>query len=160
MIPKKDVERVDESLSNRSYWRHFDATTYLRNDLYMEFLKSKEKHSMLKKVWATSMGQKWGCDADALFKKCPDRCPIFNTPLDYGLGKNTIIRNISGESNDWFRPSVDHIVARSNGGSSTDVNNMVVISLRANTLKNNLETLEELDTLYQGLKKIYFSNNF
>lgn len=157
MIPKKDVDRVDESLSSRSYWRHFDASTYLRNDLYMEFLKSKEKQTMLKKVWAVNMSQKWGCDAEQLFKKCPDRCPIFNTPLDYGLGKNTVVRNISGESNDWFRPSVDHIVARSNGGSVDSVDNMVIISLRANTLKSNLETLEELDTLYNGLKRLYFS---
>lgn len=157
MIPQKDIDRVDESLSNRSYWRHFDASTYLRNELYMEFLRSKEKQSMLKKVWAVNMSQKWGCDAEELYKKCPDRCPIFNTPLDYGLGKNTIIRNVSGESNDWFRPSVDHIVARSNGGSSDNVNNMVVISLRANTLKSNLETLEELDALYNGLKQLYFS---
>jgi hypothetical protein len=157
MIPKQDIERVDESLNSRTYWRHFDASTYLRNDLYMEFLKSKEKQDMLKKVWAISMGQKWGCDVDTLFKKCPNRCPIFNTPLDYGLGKNTVIRNISGENNDWFRPSVDHIVARSNGGSVNNVANMVVISLRANTLKNNIETLEELNTLYEGIKRLYFS---
>lgn len=157
MIPKQEIDRVDESLNSRSYWRHFDASTYLRNDLYMEFLKSKNKQDLLKKIWALNMSQKWGCDADALYMKCPDRCPIFDTPLDYGLGKNTVIRNISGENNDWFRPSVDHIVARSNGGSSNDVNNMVIISLRANTLKSNLETLEELDTLYNGLKRVYFS---
>ena len=157
MIPKQDIERVDESLNTRTYWRHFDASTYLRNELYMEFVKSKDKQDMLKKVWAINMSQKWGCDADALYKKCPSRCPIFDTPLDYGLGKNTIVRNVSGESNDWFRPSVDHIVARSNGGSVNDVANMVIISLRANTLKSNLETLEELDTLYNGLKRVYFT---
>jgi len=157
MIPKQDIERVDESLNTRTYWRHFDASTYLRNELYMEFVKSKDKQDMLKKVWAINMSQKWGCDADALYKKCPNRCPIFDTPLDYGLGKNTVIRNISGECNDWFRPSVDHIVARSNGGSVNDVANMVIISLRANTLKSNLETLEELDTLYNGLKRVYFT---
>jgi hypothetical protein len=157
MIPKQDIDRVDESLGSRTYWRHFDASTYLRNELYMEFLKSKDKQDMLKKVWAISMSQKWGCDADALYKKCPARCPIFNTPLDYGLGKNTLIRNVSGENNDWFRPSVDHIVARSRGGNSSDVSNMVVISLRANTLKNNIETLEELNTLFEGIKRLYFS---
>ena len=156
MIPKKVVEKINESLETRTYWRHFDAGTYLRNDLYLEFLKSKDKQSILKKIWAINMSQKWGCDAEQLYKKCPSYCPIFNTPLDYGLGKNTVIRNVSGESNDWFRPSVDHKVARSNGGSSTDVDNMVVISLRANTLKSNLETLEELDTFYHGLKQIYF----
>lgn len=157
MISRKEVEKVNESLGNRSYWRHFDASTYLRNDLYMEFLKCKDKQALLKKIWSISMSQKWGCDADALLKKCPDYCPIFKTPLDYGLGKNTIIRNISGENNDWFRPSVDHIVARSNGGNSSDVNNMIVISLRANTLKSNLETLEELNIFYNGLKNLYFS---
>jgi hypothetical protein len=157
MIPKQDIERVDESLNTRTYWRHFDASTYLRNELYMEFVKSKDKQDMLKKVWAINMSQKWGCNADALYKKCPNRCPIFDTPLDYGLGKNTIVRNVSGESNDWFRPSVDHVVARSNGGSVNDVANMVIISLSANTLKSNLETLEELDTLYNGLKRVYFT---
>jgi hypothetical protein len=157
MIAQEEIARVDEALAARSYWRHYDASTFLRNDLYMEFIKSKDKQSMLKKIWAINMSQKWGCDADALWKKCPDRCPIFDTPLDYALGKNTIIRNVSGENNDWFRPSVDHIVARSRGGSTTDVNNMVVISLRANTLKSNMETIEELNTLYEGLKRVYFS---
>ena len=157
MISVQEIARVEEALAGRSYWRHYDASTFLRNDLYMEFIKSKNKSSMLKKIWAVSMSQKWGCDPDLLWKKCPDHCPIFQTPLDYGLGKNTIIRNVSGENNDWFRPSVDHIVARSRGGDSSDVNNMVVISLRANTLKNNIETLEELTTLFEGLKKLYFS---
>jgi hypothetical protein len=157
MISKGEIARVEESLAARSYWRYFDANTHLRNDLYISFAKSKDKPEELKKIWAISMGQKWSCDADELYKKCPDRCPIFNTPLDYGLGKNTIVRNVSGENNDWFRPSVDHIVARSRGGDSSDVANMVVISLRANTLKNNIETLEELNTLHEGIKRLYFN---
>lgn len=157
MIVREEITRVEEALASRTYWRHYDASTYLRNDLYTEFLKSKDKASTLKKIWAVNMSQKWGCDADVLYTKCPDRCLIFNTPLDYGLGKNTIVRNVSGENNDWFRPSVDHIVARSRGGDSSDVTNMVVISLRANTLKNNIETLEELNTLHEGIKKLYFT---
>ena len=157
MISKEEIARVDEALASRTYWRYYDASTYLRNELYISFVKSKTKPDELKRVWAINMSQKWGCDADALYKKCPDRCPIFNTPLDYGLGKNTLIRNVSGENNDWFRPSVDHILARSRGGDSNNVDNMVVISLRANTLKNNIETLEELNTLHEGLKKVYFS---
>lgn len=157
MISLDEIARVEELLSNRSYWRFFDASTYLRNDLYINFVKNKNKPTEIKRIWAVSQSQKWGCDADVLFQKCLDRCPIFNTPLDYGLGKNTVIRNISGENKDWFRPSVDHILARSRGGSSSDVNNMVIISLRANTLKNNIETLDELNTLHEGLKRIYFS---
>lgn len=157
MIPIDEIQRVDESLDTRTYWRHFDASTYLRNDLYMEFIKSIDKRDILKKIWAINQSQRWGCHADELYKKCPDRCPIFETPLDYGLGKNTVIRNISGESNDWFRPSVDHIIARSRGGSSDDVNNMIIVSLRFNTLKNNIETLEELDIFYRGYTKHYFS---
>ena len=153
MISKEAIAKIESLLETRSYYRHYDANTYLRSDLFVEFMKRKD----LKRIWAISMGQKWGCDPEALLAKCPDRCPIFDTPLDYGLGKNTIVRNVAGENNDWFRPSVDHIVARSNGGSSDDVNNMVVISLRANTLKNNLETLKELDTFYKGVKKLYFS---
>lgn len=157
MIAKEEISRVEESLATRTYWRFFDASTHLRNDLYISFAKSKAKPDELKRIWSISMGQKWGCDAEALYKKCPDRCPIFDTPLDYGLGKHTLVRNVSGENNDWFRPSVDHIVARSRGGSTNSVDNMVVISLRANTLKSNMETIEELDTLYQGLKRVYFS---
>lgn len=157
MISQEEIAKVSSSLANRSFWRYFDASTYLRNELYVEFLKNKEKSEYLKKIWAISMSQKWGCDADLLWKKCLTYCPIFKTPLDYGLGKNTVIRNISGENNDWFRPSVDHIVARSRGGSTNNVSNMVIISLRANTLKNNIETLEELNALHEGLKKLYFS---
>lgn len=153
MITLEEVAKAKEALANRSYWRHYDASTYLRNELYMEFLKRKD----LKRIWAVSMSQKWACDPDALYIKCPDHCPIFNTPLDYGLGKNTVFRNIAGENNDWFRPSVDHVIARSKGGSVSDVANLVVISLRANTLKSNLSTLEELDTFYNGIKKLYFT---
>lgn len=153
MISDVDIKRVETLLENRAIWRHYDANTYLRSDLFIEFMKLKD----LKRIWSINMSQKWGCDADSLWKKCPDRCPIFDTPLDYGLGKNTVVRNIAGENNDWFRPSVDHIVARSNGGSSNDVNNMVVISLRANTMKSNLETERELDKFTKGVKKLYFS---
>ena len=153
MISDVDIKRVETLLENRDIWRHYDANTYLRSDLFIEFMKLKD----LKRIWSINMSQKWGCDADSLWKKCPDRCPIFDTPLDYGLGKNTVVRNIAGENNDWFRPSVDHIVARSNGGSSNDVNNMVVISLRANTMKSNLETERELDKFTKGVKKLYFS---
>ena len=153
MISDVDIKRVETLLENRAIWRHYDANTYLRSDLFIEFMKLKD----LKRIWSINMSQKWGCDANALWKKCPDRCPIFDTPLDYGLGKNTVVRNIAGENNDWFRPSVDHIVARSNGGSSNDVNNMVVISLRANTMKSNLETERELDKFTKGIKKLYFS---
>lgn len=158
MIALEEIAKVEDTLASRTYWRHFDASTYLRNELFFDFYKSKNKQNEIKRIWAISMSQKWGCDPLELFKKCPDRCRIFDTPLDYGLGKNTIIRNVSGENNDWFRPSVDHIVARSRGGDSSDVNNMVVISLRANTLKNNIETVEELDRLYIGLKNLYFSS--
>jgi len=49
MIPQGDVTRVTESLSNRVYWRHYDASTFLRNELYMDFLKSKDKHDYLKR---------------------------------------------------------------------------------------------------------------
>lgn len=158
MIALEEIAKVENTLATRVFWRHFDASTYLRNDLFFDFYKSKNKQSELKKIWAISMSQKWGCDSEQLYKKCTDRCPIFNTPLDYGLGKNTIIRNISGENNDWFRPSVDHIVARSRGGDSSDVNNMLIVSLRFNTLKNNMETEEELNQFYNGYKKHYFSS--
>lgn len=107
MISNLEVDKVKESLENRSYWRFYDASTFLRHDLYLEFQKSKQKLETLKKIWAISISQKWGCDPNKLLDKCPDTCPIFNTPLDYGLGKNTIIRNVSGENNDWFRPSVE-----------------------------------------------------
>lgn len=157
MIALEEIAKVENTLATRTYWRHFDASTYLRNELFFDFYKSKNKQDNIKKIWAISMSQKWNCDPLELYKKCLDRCPIFDTPLDYGLGKNTIIRNISGENNDWFRPSVDHIVARSRGGDSSNVTNMVVISLRANTLKNNIETIEELDKFYLGLKGLYFT---
>jgi len=157
MIDQSEVLKIDDLLLSRTYWRHYDASTYLRNDLYAEFIKSKDKPATLKRIWAINMGQKWGCDPEELWSKCVDRCPIFDTPLDYGLGKNTLVRNNSGENNDWFRPSADHVVARSHGGSSNDVSNIVVVSLRANTLKNNIKSEEELTALFEGIKRVYFS---
>ena len=119
---------------------------------YVQFQKKED----LKKLWCIKAGRRWRVDAAHLYQQAPDRCPIFNTPLDYGLGLNMVLREAQGRYNDWFRPSVDHIKPKSLlPDLEHEVTNMVIVSNRANRLKSNIESFEELELFYQGYQNVY-----
>jgi hypothetical protein len=122
--------------------------------LFEKFKSSKNQTRFLKLIWA--YGVDWACDKIDLAKICPDVCPVFGTPLDYGRGINRVFNPSINNDEGFYQPTLDHRVARSNGGKD-ELNNYVVVSRKANQFKSDMETLEELDCFYTGMKQVYFS---
>ena len=56
----------------------------------------------------------------------------------------------------FYQPTLDHRLARSNGGKD-ELSNYVVVSRKANQFKSDMSNREELDSFYQGMLKTYFS---
>ena len=149
---KNHIAMAETAIADRRFCNSFDRSTYLKYDWYVDF----QRHQDLKIIWCNQAGSRWGVDPKDLYQRAPNRCPIFNTPLDYGLGKNMVLREAQGRNYDWFRPSIDHIKPKSLFPNlESEVTNMVIISNRANRLKSNIESFEELSLFYQGYRKVY-----
>jgi hypothetical protein len=133
---------------------YYDQATYGTELLFEKFKSSKNQTRFLKLIWA--YGVDWACDKIDLAKICPDVCPVFGTPLDYGRGINRVFNPSINNDEGFYQPTLDHRVARSNGGKD-ELNNYVVVSRKANQFKSDMETLEELDCFYKGMKQVYFS---
>lgn len=69
----------------------------------------------------------------------PTHCPILNTKLNYNSNK---------EQSRYFSPSVDRI----DSSKGYEINNVHIISWRANRIKNDA-TLDELKKIYDYLSK-------
>jgi len=146
-------EKGQVALFTRQYHPYYDQGTYLNEKLFEGFKSSKNQQKFLKLIWA--WGVDWDCSPVELAKICPDVCPIFRTPLDYGRGLNRVLNPNIDSDEGFFQPTVDHIIPRSAGGKD-ELSNYVVVSRKANQFKSDMETLEELDKFYNGLKSIYF----
>ena len=149
------IEQIREegrkALLSRKFYPYQDLKTYGR--FFDLFKQSKKQDQFLKLIWAHDV--KWNGDPFELARIAPDVCPVFGTPLDYGRGFNKVsnpnIDNIDG----FFQPTVDHKVARAHGGTDS-INNYVIVSRKANQFKSDMESKEELDHFYEGMKKTYF----
>ena len=146
-------EKGRMSLFSRQYHLYYDQGTYLNEKLFEGFKASKNQQKFLKLIWA--WGVNWDCSPVELAKLCPDTCPIFGTPLDYGRGLNRVLNPNIDPDEGFFQPTVDHIIPRSAGGND-ELSNYVIVSRKANQFKSDMETLEELENFYQGMKTIYF----
>lgn len=79
----------------------------------------------------------------------PDICPILGIELDYSVEKN----KCKGDGTIWQNrdncPSIDQIIP----GAGYDLDNIIVISFRANRIKNDstLEELKKLTGFYSNL---------
>lgn len=127
-IPAKDLSRIEEQIQNKKVELKYDPSSHGGSyELYEHFLKHKD----LKWIWCHS-GNRYGADPVELYNKAPDRCPVYGTLLDYGLGNN------ASTNHPLFRPSIDHVEQQSRGGvKRNDITNFEVISLQANTHRNN-----------------------
>lgn len=151
------IAMAESAIADRRFYNAFDRSTYLKYDWYVDF----QRHQDLKIIWCHQAGSRWKVNPDQLYQQAPDRCPIFDTPLDYGLGLNMVLREAQGRNNDWFRPSVDHIKPKSlYPDLQHEVTNMVIVSNRANRLKSNIESFKELEQFYQGYQKVYENQPF
>lgn len=121
----------------------YNIDTYHNRDLYR---KVKEDGD-LKPVWANKNARKWGVEVDPFLALCKDKCPMCSTKLEYGVGDNLL----EGRA-DFATPSTDHKIPRSHGGTDS-IENLWVICMRCNTLKNN-STVEDLRR-YENLARFH-----
>ena len=142
MVDSKLLAKVQEAFATREYWPAFDRTTYKTQKLWIGFMDDFD----LKKIWAFTVAKRWKVDPVEFYKICPDVCPCYNTPLDYGFGNNIIKREAQGRGNDWFRPAVDHIKPKDIYPELKygHIENLQILSSRANRIKNNARSKEEL----------------
>jgi len=147
-------DKGQEALISRKYHPYYDQATYGSELLFEKFKASNNQQRFLKLIWA--FGVDWACDKVELAKVCPDVCPIFGTPLDYGRGFNRVFNPTISNDEGFFQPSIDHIKNRADGGLD-ELSNYVVVSRKANQWKSDMTSREELECFYQGMIKTYYS---
>ena len=147
-------EKGRKALAFREFWLHYDQATYVRDDLFEAFKKSKDQNKFLKLIWAFDTN--WPGNPLEIAKICPDVCPIYGTPLDYGKGKNRVFNPLVEHDEGYFQPTIDHIKPRIAGGED-QVSNYIIVCRKFNTRKNDMEDRDELDLHYDGYIKTYFA---
>ena len=149
------IQDGKKSMDARQFHPYFDSATYINESLFDRFKKSKDQVRYLKLIWA--FGNTWRIDPFELVKICPDFCPVFGTPLDYGRGKNRLFDPNIVNSEGFYQPTIDHKVARINEGSN-EIGNIVIVSRKANQFKSDMDSREVLDAFYKGMKATYYSS--
>jgi hypothetical protein len=142
---QKDYEERVQYVKDNP-WPEYDEATYGSHEDYAHFLKNKD----LKYIWAhnSERVRYWQLDPNEVYKLCPDRCPMSGVLIDYGIGRNKITSKIE------FRPSIEHIVARANGGEAYgDINNIEILTQASNMYKSKGTLLNFLQGTYYQLKK-------
>lgn len=143
VIPIADNSKIESVILEKNLLVEFDTSTHGNQKLYEHFLEHKD----LKWIWCNS-GDRYGVDPEELYNICPDRCPVFGTLLDYGLGKNISTNHPA------YRPSMDHIDQQSRGGTKRgDITNFEIMSVQANMFRNNSTLMQQLYLLKYELKK-------
>ena len=145
-------EEGRKALLSRKFHPYHDLQTY--GKWFEHFKKSKQQDQFLKLIWAHSV--KWSGDPIELARIAPDICPVFGTPLDYGRGFNKVSNPNINNMDGFFQPTVDHRTARTHGGKDS-IDNYVIVSRKANQFKSDMNSEEELDHFYEGMKKTYFN---
>ena len=144
VIPIADDAKIESVIREKKLLVEFDVSTHGNQKLYEHFLE----HRDLKWIWCNT-GDRYGVDPAELYKICPDRCPVFGTLLDYGLGKNI------STNHPTYRPSMDHLDQQSRGGTKRgDISNFEVMSVQANMFRNNSTPMQQLYLLRYELKKL------
>lgn len=142
-IPIAENSKIESVILKKNLLVEFDTATHGNQKLYEHFLENRD----LKWIWCNS-GDRYGVDPKELYEICPDRCPVFGTLLDYGLGKNTSTNHPA------YRPSQDHIDQQSRGGAKRgDISNFDVMSIQANMFRNNATLMQLLYVLKYEIKK-------
>lgn len=142
---QKDYEERVQYVKDNP-WPEYDEATYGSYEDYAHFLKNKD----LKYIWAhnSERVRYWQLDPNEVYKLCPDRCPMSGVLIDYGIGRNKVTSKIE------FRPSIEHIVARANGGEAYgDINNIEILTQASNMYKSKGTLLNFLQGTYYQLRK-------
>lgn len=150
------VSKGNAALTNRIYHRQYDQKTYFNLTLFEKFKVTKNQSNFLKLIWA--FGVDANCDKLELAKICPDVCPIFGTPLDYGRGFNRIFNPAVDNDEGFYQPTIDHRIAKSNLGLD-DISNFVIVSRKANQWKSDMGSKLEFDQFVNGMNNTYFKDS-
>ena len=150
-----------KALASRQFHLHYDQPTYYSDILFEKFKASKNQARFLKLIWA--FGVSWPGDPIEIAKLCPDLCPVFGTPLDYGRGLNRIFNPSIDNDEGFYQPTIDHIVSRSEakalGWSEAQINcieNYVVVCRKANQYKSDMSSKGEFDQFVAGMNATYY----
>ena len=168
------IEEGHKLLLNRKVYQHDDAETWQGFFDKFTVLPSEMNNALLKYIfWIRVARTKKDYNilenqVGLLASNSNDVCPVFGTPLDYGVGKNKVTN--SQNPNTWhhsfYQPTVDHIIAKSQckkyGGwrdyDPDQIENYILVSEAANTCKNKyFSSDDQLEQFYLGMKKTYFS---
>lgn len=162
-------------LSDRQFHDYDDADTWF--GFYQKFrqIDHSKNNALLKVIWATRVSRRKPeyniseSEIIELAKKCGDFCTVNETPLDYGVGLNSIINpNNPGQRHHWYyMPSIDHIIAKTKfkkyggylDGDPDCLANYKIVSFDANKIKNDkFSTEEEFDRWCKNMKRTYWPN--
>lgn len=150
------ISEGNAALTNRIYHRTFDQKTYYNLSLFEHFKTTKNQSKLLKLIWAQGVDSK--CDKLELALMCPDVCPVFGTPLDYGRGFNRVFNPAVDNDDGYYQPTIDHKIARSNSGLD-DISNFIIVSRKANQWKSDMSSKEEFDHFVKGMNNTYFTDS-
>lgn len=150
MLLEKIISEGNIALTNRKFVSYFDRPTYISQRVYLDFLEDKD----LKKVWCIKLAKRYKVNWKDLYDKTPDYCPWLMTPFDFGLGLNMVFRIAKGRHiNDYYKPQVDHIRSKDLYPElKYDIDNLQIISARANRIKSNIQDPNELIRVAEGMR--------
>jgi len=122
----------------------YSCNTVAQKQWYAKGKKDKnwcvDRHIKMARNRANLKGIEFNITVEDL--EWPDTCPVLGIPIYYG--KNT---------SRWNSPSLD----RTDPSKGYTKGNVVVISMRANSLKQDIKP-EEVDLMYRYLKSLPFFN--
>lgn len=109
-------------------YEKYDPATYSTRDLFRKVCETGD----LRYVWAHENAVYWKVDESDFLALCETHCPICESQLNYGLGKNNPGNNKPKQET----PSTHHIIPQSYNGPNT-IENFKIICMACNSLLSN-----------------------
>ena len=134
----------------KGVWNDKDASTYGTQEIFDQvFNKTSKYYKDPRAPWSHRQAQSYGLDWKELYELCPWVCPYWKVPMDYRIGYNDVINKITLTGSNsivskrqWYKPSVQHIVPKEQGGPTNDIRNIMIIPLRINILLRDMTPVE------------------
>lgn len=131
-------------------WSNEDAGTYGNKEIFKKLVnKDSEFYLDLRLPWSYNNASSHGLDYMELYNICPWIDSYTLDVYDYSQKYNNHLLLLEGIKSapirndlEWFKPSIQHIVPTSLGGPSSDIDNIMIMPLRANILYRDMSPLE------------------
>ena len=130
----------------KGVWNDKDAGTYGTQEIFEQvFDKTSKYYKDPRAPWSYRQAASYGLNWRELYEECVWVCPYWGYPMDYRIGYNDNVNKIiMGGSNSivskrsWYKPSVQHIVPKEQGGPIDDIRNIMIMPLRVNILLRDM----------------------